>query len=193
MTAIMDVPHRGAGGGARPDGRLEPDPLPFPAGDPPPEVLCEHGTPPDGFLWLGAKATVRCWLLPCPACCQGWVPLVPSATDERDYAIGPIGCSRSCEHDAVARWHRLKTRQPEAFQPDERERRYARKVIENTLVEAAERPKRAALACGQWCASAGFTPPILLATVADAAGIDPALILDPFTDGLAAPARPRLP
>jgi hypothetical protein len=192
MTHAKGVPHRGAGGGARPDDRIEPDPLPFPPGDPPPEVWCEYGTPPDGFLWLGAKATVRCWLYPCPACCAGWVPLVPSSADERDYELGPIGCSRGCEHEAVARWHRLKTRRHEPFQPDERERRYARRVIESRLSEASEKPRRTAIACGQWCASAGFAPPILLATVADAAGVDPAIILDPFMDGLAAPARPRL-
>jgi hypothetical protein len=193
MTTIKDVPRRGTGGGARPDDRLEPDPLPFPPGEPPPELWSEHGTPPGGFTWLGAKATTRCWLYPCPACCQGWVPLVPSAADERDYEIGPIGCTRGCEHDAVVAWHRLKTRQPEPFKPDAREIRYARRVIENKLVEAPERPRRIALACGQWCAAAGFAPPVLLATVADAAGVQPDAILDPFLDGLAAPARPRLP
>jgi hypothetical protein len=192
MPTITSAAHRAADGGARPDDRLEPDPLPFPAGDPLPEVWCEHGTPPDGFLWLGAKATVRCWLYSCPACCAGWVPLVPSPTDERDYELGPIGCSRGCGHEAVARWHRFKTRQHAPFQPDERERRYAHRVIEGKLADAAEHPWRVATACGQWCACAALAPPILLAIVADAAGVDPALILDPFMDGLAAPARPRL-
>jgi hypothetical protein len=191
MSDMTDAARGAAKGGARPDARLEP--LPIPPGDPPPEVCCDYGTPPDGFLWLGARATVRCWLYPCPACCVGWVPLVPSATDERDYALGPIGCSHGCPHEAVAKWHCFKTRRPEPFRPDTREQRYAGRVLESRLADAAEHPGRTATACGQWCAAAGFAPPILLALVADAAGVDPETLLDPFTDGLTAPARPRLP
>ena len=113
---------------------------------------------------------------PRPTGSSGWVRRPPSAagstrarlaakagcrwcrpsTDERDYELGPIGCSRGCDHGAVARWHRFKTRQPEPFQPDERERHYACRVIENRLPEASEKPNRVALACGQWCASAGL-------------------------------------
>ena len=192
MTARDGAPRQGADGNARPDDRLEPDPLPFPPGDPPPELWCEHGTPPDGFIWLGAKASVRCWLLPCPACCRGWVPVVPSASDERDYAIGPIGCTRGCSHHDVAAWHRLKIGQPQPYQPDERARRYARRVIENRLDEAPDDPRRAAFVCARWCHCAGLAPPIVLATVAEAGRVEPADILDSFMAGLDAPARPRL-
>jgi hypothetical protein len=192
MTYDTSAALQAAGGAARPDARIESDPPPFPSGEPPPELWCEYGTPPNGFTWLGARNTVRGWLYPCPACCRGWVPLVPSATDERDYDIGPIGCSRGCGDDAIRKWHRIKIARPEPYQASERERRYARRVIENKLADAPDNPKRTAFVCAQWCGCAGLSPPVLLATVAEAGGIEPAVILDSFMIGLDAPARPRL-
>jgi hypothetical protein len=58
---------------------LEPDPLPLPdVGRPPRHRLCSEGTPPIGLEFLGAKATLGGYLMPCPCCVQGWALLVPT-------------------------------------------------------------------------------------------------------------------
>jgi hypothetical protein len=76
--------------------QLEPDPLPVPAGEVPRHRLCPEGTPPDGFDFLGAKATVGGYMAPCPACQQGWCLLLPDG-QPYGYSISlEHGCSHGC-------------------------------------------------------------------------------------------------
>ena len=152
MTAIMDVPHRGAGGAARPDGRLEPDPLPCAAGDPPATMLLPDGRPPDAFTFLAATRTRVGWLYPCPDCQQGWTVLVPAGDG---YAIDlKVGCSRQCDPALIHRWHQI--RNGVVPEPDERGQRYANAVVRSALAEiaAGQEPLRRARTAGSYADAA---------------------------------------
>jgi hypothetical protein len=142
---------------AGPHDRIEPDPLPFPPGEPPATMLPPNGIPPDGFEFLGAKRTVGGWLHPCPHCCQGWTVLAPAGDG---YAIDlRAGCTRQCDPALIHRWHQLRNGiLPEPDKPDERARRYARAVIRNALtdVAAGREPLRRARMAGSYCDAAGY-------------------------------------
>jgi len=66
-------------------------------------LLTRSGIPPDGFEFFHARTTVKGWFLPCPACCRGWVPIVP---DGDGYRLGAeVGCSRGCAPEQLSWWH----------------------------------------------------------------------------------------
>lgn len=160
----------------------DPDPLPFEPGQPPAEVCCAAGTPPCGFEFLGAKATVLGWLLPCPCCCQGWCALLPSVTDPCGYELAmTAGCSRGCHPEDIAWWHIW--RQGELPPAIEKPDRQAIARIRGAVIEAAERIgaaadkpatiKREALAIGALAARVGAPVSMVengLAVAAAAAG-----------------------
>jgi hypothetical protein len=196
-----------AGGGARHSGnRIEINLPPVQAGEPPRHLLTRSGIPPCGFEFLGAKATVKSWLLPCPACCLGWVPLMPDGTSDGYRLAAEIGCSVGCEAPAVFWWQawrlgELLAREP--AQADERAQRYARGALRRILGELPDRPtvpelRRAAFAAGRWLA-AGDLPadPVARALLAAAAraGLDPIAVANKLAaDLVAGCARPgRLP
>jgi hypothetical protein len=85
---------------------VEPGPLPFPAGEPSREALCPAGTPPGGLAYLGARATVRCWMVSCPECLAGWLAVLPSGSPFGYRPAVSLGCSRGCPPDLVEwAWH----------------------------------------------------------------------------------------
>src|SRR5215207_6307520 len=70
------------------------DPPPFPAGKPYEWNLCAQRTPPMGWEFLGAQPSAVAWVLPCPACQQGWVGLRPDG-EPYGYVIAyDLGCTR---------------------------------------------------------------------------------------------------
>jgi hypothetical protein len=208
MPANVDVPHRGAGGAARPDGRLDLDPPPFPPGEPIWQLWSERLTPPAGLDFLGAVPTARAWLLPCPSCVQGWALLAPSAVDPHGYDLDlTAGCSRDCSSDEVAWWWLWRRcEMPPARNPgppDERARRYARGAVRLILGELPDRPSErqltnAAYQAGRWLQAAAL-PVEPVATALLAAGRRAGLAPDTLAPKLAAAltagrARPgRLP
>jgi hypothetical protein len=165
------APRQAVGGAARPDGRLEPDSLPFATGDPPAAMLLPDGRPPDGLTFLGAKRTRVGWLYPCPDCCRGWTVLVPASDG---YAIGlEAGCSRGCDPALIHRWHRLRSGELlEPDEPDERARRYAAGVIRNVLAEmpSCRDPLPRARKAGSYGDAAGYERATLTRKLAQAAG-----------------------
>jgi hypothetical protein len=136
---------------------ITPDPLPFPPGDPPRQLLARAGIPPDGFAFLGAKRTVAGWFYPCPHCCRGWTVLVPAGAG---YRLGTeVGCSRGCDPALIHRWHRIRNGELlEPDEPDERGRRYAAGVIRNVLKEmpACHDPLRLTRRAGSYGDAAGY-------------------------------------
>ena len=172
--------------------RIEPDPLPFAPGDLEPERWAEDGLPPDGFTFLGARRTVGGWLMPCPICCAGWVPLVPAGDG---YRLGvEVGCSRGCDDAAeMMRMHLLRLGElptREAVEPDERARRYATGAIRRILGSLPERPsqtqlRRAAFDAGSWL-EAGHLPADPVAKALLTAAVRAGLDLHPLASKLAA-------
>jgi hypothetical protein len=55
---------------------------------------------------MGALPTARCWVMRCPACCEGWCALLPAG---RGYRIAPIGCSSGCDPLETEWWHLWRT------------------------------------------------------------------------------------
>jgi hypothetical protein len=173
------------------DCRQEPiDPLPFPPGDPPRQLLARDGTPPDGFLWLGAKATVRCWLLPCPACCQGWAQILPDGDGYR--LAAEIGCSIGCEAPEILWWQSWRLGEIPPCEPaaaDERSRRRAAGIVSRILTDVPERPSErqltaAAYQSGRWL-DQGALPAKLVASPLMAAAVRAGLDLAVITPKLA--------
>lgn len=85
--------------------RVEAGPLPFPAGLPPPVTLCPAGTPPAGLAFMGARATTSCWMVPCPCCLSGWVPVLPSGSRFGYRVAVSDGCSGRCDPADVTWWY----------------------------------------------------------------------------------------
>jgi hypothetical protein len=127
---------------------VEPGPLPFQPGVPHLSRRCPAGTPPDGFEFLGAVATVRCWMTPCPCCCEGWVALTPDGS-RYGYAMeAEAGCSAGCAGPEISWWHlsRLGELPSATAGPiDHRASRYAKACVRRQLAELPERPDEAQL------------------------------------------------
>src|SRR3954449_11525337 len=187
--------------------RLEPDPLPLPdVGRPPRHRRCPEGTLPIGLEFLGAKAAIGGYLLPCPACVQGWCLLVPTG---EPYGYGVSlghGCSRGCAGPDIAWWHawRCMDLPPEpAVVPDEKGRRYAVAAVRNEMRRLLElRPadpvrglSTVAFKAGQFMAATGFGQDVILSDllrVAAGLGAEPAAVRVPLARALAAgQAKPR--
>src|SRR5690242_17475470 len=187
--------------------RLEPDPLPLPGvGRPPRHRLCPEGTPPIGLEFLGAKATTGGYLLPCPACVQGWCLLVPDG-QPYGYSISlQHGCSRGCAGPDIAWWHawRCMDLPPEpAVVPDQKGRRYAvaavrgemRRLLELRPADPVRGLSAVAFKAGQFMAATGFDQDIILSDllrVAAGLGAEPAAVRASLAQALAAgQAKPR--
>lgn len=191
-----------------PDGLISPDPLPVLAGEPGPEGWAEDGRPPDGFTFLGARKTIAAWLLPCPICCCGWVPIVPDHREDGGYRLGvEVGCSAGCDDPAeMMLMHLLRQGELPAQEPieaDERAARYAKGCLRRILGNLPPRPshaqlRRAAYDAGRWL-EAGHLPadPVARALLSAAAraGHEPASIAPKLAaDVLAGRSRPgRMP
>jgi hypothetical protein len=185
---------------------LDPDELPVPAGEPPRHRLCPQGAPPIGLEFLGARATIGGYLMPCPCCVRGWSLLVPDGTPY-GYAIALThGCSHGCEPEHIAWWQLWRSMEmpPEPeIATDERSRRYATAAMRGELRELLERrpadplPGLARLAyrAGQFTATAGFREDAALDDllgVAVGLGLAPAAARPRLAQALAAgQARPR--
>jgi hypothetical protein len=154
--------------------QVEPGPTPAPRGDPPAELLCPAGTLPFGMAFVGAVATVRCWMAPCPSCLVGWVPVVPDGS-RYGYRLAEIGCSgdlalpgwpdNGCEPALVAWWAALRAGEtPPPPEPDERQRAYARAVVRNALADAMDGKNAyvAARRSGGYVKPAGLAPDVLV-------------------------------
>ena len=153
--------------GPRPS-RLEPDPLPLPdVGRPPRHRLCREGTPPIGLEFLGAKATLGGYLMPCPCCVQGWCLLVPDG-EPYGYASASSTAARAAARVPTspggtpgAAWT---CRRSPPSSPDEKGRRYAVAAVRNEMRQLLERrpadPVRGlssvAFKAGQFMAATGF-------------------------------------
>ena len=186
---------------------LEPDPLPLPdVGRPPRHRLCPEGTPPIGLEFLGAKATLGGYLLPCPCCVQGWALLVPTG-EPYSYAVSlGHGCSRGCAGPDIAWWHawRCMDLPPEPAVVARREGpavRGGRGAERDAPAPRAQarrpgaRPRRVAFKAGQFMAASGFTQETILADllrVAAGLGAEPGAVRTPLAQALAAgQAKPR--
>ena len=181
-------------------GRLEPDPLPVPAGRAPFPAMAP-GSPPDGLGFLGAKETVAGWLLPCPCCCQGWVALACRG-HSYDLHLG-IGCTRGCDPAHIAWWRlwRLGEVPPQVVDDPRRAYAYARGVIRRIFEGLPPRPsestlRAAAYAAGRWAEAGGIpAAPIAkyLMAAAGRAGLAPEVVAPKlaraFRAGRAVPGR----
>jgi hypothetical protein len=165
-------------------GLIEPDPLPFPLGEPPRRLQARDGAPPDGLEYLGARSTRGGWLYPCPSCCRGHVLLVPSENDPYGYEIGlSAGCSRGCDPAAIAWWQLVRLGEippPEPAEETERSRHYVRGALRHAVhrilkdTDPAARLSREAYELGRLAASAGIDPEAIiqgLAVIVNAAGL----------------------
>jgi hypothetical protein len=160
-------------------GLIEPDPLPFPPGEPPRRCRASSGVPPDGFEFLSAQRTTAGYFYPCPSCCQGWVLLVPSGHDPYGYEIGlSAGCSRGCDPDAIAHWQLIRLGEippPEPVEETERSRRYIRGALRHALrriledTDPAVRLRQEAYALGRLTAGASVDPGAVAQALASAA------------------------
>jgi hypothetical protein len=182
------------------------DPLPYPAGDPSNHLWCVGHVPPDGFEFLGAVATKACWLLPCPACCVGWVPLVPDGSRFVYRLVAEIGCSAACEAPEILWWQGWRLGDLPALKPmeaGERDQRYATGALRRILGDLPARPTKrqltgAAYQSGGWLETGDLpAAPVAhaLLAAADRAGLDPDTIAPELAAALTAGrARPgRLP
>jgi hypothetical protein len=186
-------------------GLMEPDPLPFPLGEPPPRLRAQNGVPPDGFEYPGARSTSAGSLYPCPCCCRGWVLLVPSSHDPYGYEIGlSAGCSRGCDPTAIAWWQLLRLGEippPEPVEETERSRRCIRGALRHAVRRILEdtdppaRLRREAYALGRLTTGAGVDPGAVaqaLAIAAHAVGLPNEAAASPIKKYLlAGMARPR--
>ena len=153
---------------------------------------------------MGAVQTVRCWMYPCPACCQGWVALLPDGT-QYGYSIATsLGCSTGCSGPDIAWWQlwRLGCLPPRDVVPaTARARAYARAVIRRQLAElpaapTAEQLRKTAYQLGRWLEagnlSADLVAPALLAA-GKRSGLGREVLASPLaaavTAGRADPAR----
>jgi hypothetical protein len=180
-----------AGGGARPDGRIEPDRIPAAmlADRAPVEMRAPTGVPPSG-QWAFSRPTETAigLLVVCPSCCQGWCRLLPDPTDPYDYVLDLAnGCSHGCEVEEVAWWHLwraglLPPREP--LLADEQIRRRAAGIIRRILTDLPEQPSErqltgAAYQSGRWL-ERGELPAELVAdpllAAAARAGLDLAIV-----------------
>ena len=184
--------------------RITPRRLPFRTGAPPKDRRCPAGTPPDAFEFLGAVATARCWMYPCPCCCEGWVALLPDGTPYGYRIEAEPGCSDGCGGPDVAWWQlwRLMCLPPhELPAASGRATAYARAVIRRQLADIPSRPtedvlRRAAYQLGRWLEAGGLSAdlvaPALLAA-AERGGMERARIAPALsaavTAGRAQPAR----
>ena len=178
--------------------------LPFRIGAPPASALCPAGTPPDGFDFLGAVATVRCWMFPCPACCDGWVGLVPDGTQYGYRIASDVGCSAGCGGADIAWWQlwRLACLPPQAVDPVTwRGRAYAKAVLRRLLADLPSTPseadlRRTAFQLGRWLEAGGLSADLVapgLLAAGERAGLPRATIAPALaaavTAGRADPAR----
>jgi hypothetical protein len=181
--------------------RVEPGPTPIPRGDPPAHL--NNGIPL-GFEFRRAVATVRCWMLPCPSCGVGWVPLVPDGTRFGYQLAGEVGCSgdfadpnwpnAGCEPEHVAWWFAWKAGElPSLPELDDRQRAYARGAVKNALAAAlkGENPLAAARDAGRFATAAGYDHEELGTAFAVAAGerVEPHQLLNAILIGAATPGR----
>lgn len=210
MPASNMARRTGASGDARPHfsspGLVEPDPLPCLPGEPPAAAWAESGLPPDGFSYLGARKTARAWLMPCPSCCRGWVPLAPDHHDATGYRIAvEVGCSAGCDDPGeLTLMHFLRLGELPPREPvtaDERAERYVRGAARHAArriaqaADPARQLQREAFTLGGLAAGAGTDPAAVaraLAVTARHVGV-PAEIAVPIIGKYvrAGTARPR--
>jgi hypothetical protein len=179
-------------------------PCPIVSGTPPGEQWAPLGTPPDGFEFMGAVPTRRCWMLPCPVCNVGWCPVVPDGTDHGYRLAAEIGCNAGCEAPDVA-WchlHQLGERPPrEPVAPSEVDRLKVFGAARNAtwrIVEARDpvaRLKSEAYRLGEYAGGKGVDPhpaARVLAVAARHAGIPVETAVAAITSSiLVGCARPR--
>lgn len=157
--------------------RIEPDPLPCLPGTPPAKMRRPDGRPPCGYTFMGAKATVDGYLLPCPLCWRGWVPLAPNRHEPDGYRLAvEVGCSRGCDDAAeMMRAHLLclsKLSPPPP--PSARERAYATACARRILRDLPARPslprlRSAAHELGSWLEAGDLDEQAALAALLNAA------------------------
>jgi hypothetical protein len=165
-------------------------------------MWCSAGTPPTGLEWLGAVATERCWLLPCPACCVGWVPLAPGP-GEYGYtlAVG-VGCSAACGADAAElawrhMWRNGTLPPRTAAEPAAWMKRYAERAVRGIWRDLPDPPslaqlRRATFASGQWLQAGGLPDRLVeraVALAAQRAMVDLQTLAADLLAGRARPAR----
>lgn len=175
------------------DTGIEPDPPPF-DGDQPErgEQWAPGGGRPSGLEFLGCRGTFECWLIPCPCCCRGWVPVVPDGTEFGYRTAVEIGCSRGCEPELVAWWHawRLGEPVPRPKATDD-QRRYARAAVRRALGDALVGKDVIARAreAGRFADAAGLAVDHLADAFAQAGKVPPHLAHAAILAGTATPAR----
>lgn len=185
---------------------VEPGPLPFPEGLPEfAEAWCPGGAPPAGLEFIGCRGTLQCWLLPCPCCCVGWVPVVPIGdADPYGYrlAAAEVGCSAGCDSPEILWWHlwRLGVPPPTSEPADPtRARRYAGACVRRILGDLPERPtlealRSSAYRIGGWLEAGNIAPDgaaaALLAAASRGGHCNSAhLLAEAMTAGRAQPGR----
>lgn len=182
--------------------QVEPGPLPCDEGLPEwGEAWAPGGAPPAGLEFIGARPTLRGWMLPCPACLVGWVPIVPDGTRFGYRVAVELGCidvsdgldrPGGCEAPDVAWWHSwrmgvLPPREP----PGDRQRRYAYAAVRNALddVLQGKDPIGRARDAGRFAEAAGFDLQSLAAAFARAGKVQLQDVLPSLLVGAATPAR----
>lgn len=175
--------------------------LPFPEGLPEfGEAWALGGSPPTGLEFIGAMATLRCWLLPCPACLDGWTPIVPDGSHYGYRLAVEVGCSVGCEAPLVAWWHAWRTGDLPPHAPGEpgQAARYASACVRRLLQELPEHPtieqlRSVAYRAGGWLEAGGLTADgtaaALLAAASRAGLPEPSAVLAAAM--LAGRAQPR--
>ena len=117
---------------------------------------------PFGLEFIGCRATLEGFMLPCPSCCTGWVPVLPDGTQFGYRLASEAGCSDGCDGPSVAWWHAWRMGElPPRAQPDERAKRYALGCIKRALVDIPDKPtlaqlKGAAFEIGSWLQAGGL-------------------------------------
>ena len=181
---------------------ISPDELPFPAGEPERgEQWAPAGVPPTGLEFLGCRGSLECWLMPCPSCCRGWVPIVPDGTPDGYRLAAEVGCTIGCAESHIRWWHlwRLGLLPPSAPSDPGRTRRYAAACIRRILEGLPDRPtaeqlRRAAFQIGGWLEAGGLRPDDAAAALLSAArranvqGLG-AQLAEAMTAGRARPGR----
>jgi hypothetical protein len=183
------------------DIEVEPGPLPFEEGEPDRgEMWCPGGAPPTGLEFLDCRGTLMCWVVPCPACLEGWSAVLPDGTEFGYRLAHEYGCSLGCEPPDVLWCHLLRCGiLPPRPEPGERARCYALAAARRELAEVAQRPTLAQLKStgyrvGQWLAAGALdvdSAAQALVGAAQRAGLADQIltIADAVTAGRAKPAR----
>ena len=172
---------------------VEPDPLPFPEGEPERgEQWSPGGAPPTGIEFLGCRGTLECWLAPCPSCLRGWVAVVPDGTEFGYRVAVETGCSRGCAPELVAWWEEWRMGQcPPPPPASETQRRYARGAVRRALGDALSGNDVLAAArdAGRYVAAAGLVPEHLAEAFARAGKLPQPRVHAALLAGAATPGR----